>query len=136
ETYARETGQAIVKPFLLVIARDTTHAAQLVELVQREDFFEGRYRDRVIQVDSSQTGAAEDQMITRLLRVEHADEPTEIVVHVNMLKEGWDVTNLYTIVPLRAANARTLIEQSIGRGLRLPYGRRTGVAAVDRLSIV
>jgi type III restriction enzyme len=46
------------------------------------------------------------------------------------------VTNLYIIVPLRAANARTLIEQSIGRGLRLPYGRRTGVAAVDRLNIV
>ena len=42
----------------------------------------------------------------------------------------------YTIVPLRAANARTLIEQSIGRGLRLPYGKRTGVAAVDRLNIV
>ncbi|MEO8009119.1 MAG: type III restriction endonuclease subunit R, partial [Betaproteobacteria bacterium] len=61
---------------------------------------------------------------------------TEIVIHVNMLKEGWDVTNLYTIVPLRAANARTLIEQSIGRGLRLPYGKRTGVATVDRLSIV
>ena len=53
-----------------------------------------------------------------------------------MLKEGWDVTNLYTIVPLRAANARTLVEQSIGRGLRLPYGKRTGVAAVDRLTIV
>src|SRR5690606_19192273 len=49
---------------------------------------------------------------------------------------GWDVTNLYTIVPLRAANARTLIEQSIGRGLRLPYGKRTGVASVDRLNIV
>ena len=53
-----------------------------------------------------------------------------------MLKEGWDVTNLYTIVPLRAANARVLIEQTIGRGLRLPYGKRTGVSAVDRLSIV
>src|SRR5574340_474858 len=53
-----------------------------------------------------------------------------------MLKEGWDVTNLYTIVPLRAANARILIEQSIGRGLRLPYGKRTGVSAVDRLNIV
>ena len=64
------------------------------------------------------------------------DEPTEIVIHVNMLKEGWDVTNLYTIVPLRAANARILIEQSIGRGLRLPYGKRTGVTAVDRLNIV
>ena len=68
--------------------------------------------------------------------MEHNDEPTEIVIHVNMLKEGWDVTNLYTIVPLRAANARTLIEQSIGRGLRLPYGKRTGVTAVDRLNII
>ncbi len=75
-------------------------------------------------------------MIRRLLAVESVDEPTEIVVHVNMLKEGWDVTNLYTIVPLRAANARTLIEQSIGRGLRLPYGQRTNVPAVDRLNIV
>lgn len=46
------------------------------------------------------------------------------------------MTNLYTIVPLRAANARILIEQSIGRGLRLPFGKRTGVSAVDRLSIV
>jgi type III restriction enzyme len=75
-------------------------------------------------------------MIERLLKVEHTEEPTEIVIHVNMLKEGWDVTNLYTIVPLRAANARILIEQSIGRGLRLPYGKRTGVTAVDRLNIV
>jgi hypothetical protein len=90
----------------------------------------------VIQVDSSRSGAEEEEMITRLLAVESVDEPTEIVIHVNMLKEGWDVTNLYTIVPLRAANARTLIEQSIGRGLRLPYGKRTGVAAVDRLNIV
>ena len=75
-------------------------------------------------------------MISQLLTVEHPDNPTEIVIHVNMLKEGWDVTNLYTIVPLRAANARTLVEQSIGRGLRLPYGKRTGVDAVDQLNIV
>jgi type III restriction enzyme len=136
ETYARETGNQVVKPFLLVIARDTTHAAELLALIQSNEFFEGRYKDHVIQVDSSQTGAAEEAMIERLLKVEHAEEPTEIVIHVNMLKEGWDVTNLYTIVPLRAANARTLIEQSIGRGLRLPYGKRTGVTAVDRLNIV
>ncbi len=68
--------------------------------------------------------------------MEDPAEPTEIVIHVNMLKEGWDVTNLYTIVPLRAADSRTLVEQSIGRGLRLPYGKRTGVTAVDRLTIV
>jgi len=136
ETYAREAGTFIVKPFVLVIARDTTHARQLVDLIQSDSFFDGRYKEKVIQVDSSKTGAEEDEMVERLLKVEHADEPTEIVIHVNMLKEGWDVTNLYTIVPLRAANARTLIEQSIGRGLRLPYGRRTGVTTVDRLNIV
>jgi type III restriction enzyme len=136
ETYARETNNEIVKPFLLVIARDTTHAGQLLQLVESTEFFEGRYKGKAIQVDSSRTGKEEDEMVERLLKVEQADEPTEIVIHVNMLKEGWDVTNLYTIVPLRAANARILIEQSIGRGLRLPYGKRTGVTAVDQLSIV
>jgi type III restriction enzyme len=136
ETYARETEQCSVKPFMLIIARDTTHAGQLMQLIRSEQFFAGRYQDRVIQVDSSKTGAEEDAMIERLLKVESPKEPTEIVIHVNMLKEGWDVTNLYTIVPLRAANARILIEQSIGRGLRLSYGRRTGVSAVDRLNIV
>lgn len=135
-TYARENSVKLVKPFMLVIARDTTHAGQLLALLESEAFYEGRYQGKVIQVDSSRTGAEEEEMITRLLAVESVDEPTEIVIHVNMLKEGWDVTNLYTIVPLRAANARTLIEQSIGRGLRLPYGKRTGVAAVDRLNIV
>lgn len=135
-TYARENGVQVVKPFVLVIARDTTHAAQLKTLIESDAFYEGRYAGKVIQVDSSRSGAEEEEMITRLLAVENVDEPTEIVIHVNMLKEGWDVTNLYTIVPLRAANARTLIEQSIGRGLRLPYGKRTGVAAVDRLNIV
>lgn len=135
-TYARENGVKVVKPFMLVIARDTTHAGQLLALLESQAFFEGRYQGKVIQVDSSKTGKDEEEMIARLLAVESVDEPTEIVIHVNMLKEGWDVTNLYTIVPLRAANARTLIEQSIGRGLRLPYGKRTGVAAVDRLNIV
>ena len=136
ETYARQTSREIVKPFLLVIARDTTHAGQLLQRIKAEEFFGGRYRDKVIQVDSSKTGAEEEEMIQRLLAVESTEESAEIVIHVNMLKEGWDVTNLYTIVPLRAANARVLIEQSIGRGLRLPYGKRTGVVAVDRLNIV
>lgn len=133
ETYARQVGERIVKPFMLIIARDTTHAADLMKLIKSKEFFEGRYAEKVIQVDSS---VREEETIERLLKVEHTEEPTEIVIHVNMLKEGWDVTNLYTIVPLRAANARTLIEQSIGRGLRLPYGKRTGVIAVDRLNIV
>ena len=136
QTYAHTNDVAVIKPFMLVIARDTTHAAQLLALLESGDFYGGRYKGKVIQVDSSKSGKEEEEMIARLLAVESVEEPTEIVIHVNMLKEGWDVTNLYTIVPLRAANARTLIEQSIGRGLRLPYGKRTGVEAVDLLSIV
>jgi type III restriction enzyme len=136
EVYARENGKPIVKPFMLVIAKETDHANALMKVIEDEAFFEGRYKGKVIQVHSKQTGEERDETVEQLINVEKPDNPTEIVIHVNMLKEGWDVTNLYTIVPLRAANSKTLVEQSIGRGLRLPYGKRTGVSAVDRLTIV
>jgi type III restriction enzyme len=136
ETWARQNDKPIVKPFMLVVSRDTTHANQLQKFMESEEFFSGRYKGKVIQVHSNQTGEEKEENVQRLLAVESPDEPTEIVVHVNMLKEGWDVTNLYTIVPLRAANARTLVEQSLGRGLRLPYGKRTGDQAVDTLHII
>ena len=136
ETWARQNDRPIVKPFMLVVARDTLHADQLQKHMESTDFFAGRYSGKVIQVHSNQSGEEKEEVVQRLLAVESPEEPTEIVVHVNMLKEGWDVTNLYTIVPLRAANARTLVEQSLGRGLRLPYGKRTGDQAVDTLNII
>jgi type III restriction enzyme len=136
DIYARETGRPLVKPFMLVVAKDTTHAEDLLKKIEDAGFFEGRYKGRVITVHSNQSGEEKDETVQQLLSVEDPANPTEIVIHVNMLKEGWDVTNLYTIVPLRAANSKTLVEQSIGRGLRLPYGKRTGVADVDRLTIV
>ena len=136
EVYARNNDKPIVKPFMLVVATDTTHANALQQVIESDTFFEGRYKGKVIQVHSNIRGEEKDDVVQQLLTVEHPDNPVEIVIHVNMLKEGWDVTNLYTIVPLRAANSRTLVEQSIGRGLRLPYGKRVGVPAVDRLTIV
>lgn len=136
EVYARENDKPIVKPFVLVVAQNVEHAADIQKYLTSETFFNGYYKDRVITVHSGQRGEEKDENVESLLAVEDANEPTEIVIHVNMLKEGWDVTNLYTIIPLRAANSKTLVEQSIGRGLRLPYGRRTGVPAVDRLTIV
>ena len=136
EVYARENEKPVVKPFMLVIARDTEHADALVKAIEDASFFEGRYKDKVITVHSKLKGEEADETVEQLINVEKPENPTEIVVHVNMLKEGWDVTNLYTIVPLRAANSKTLVEQSIGRGLRLPYGKRTGVGVVDRLTIV
>ncbi len=136
QTYAQQNDLPIVKPFMLVVAQDTTHANDIVAAIQNDSFFDGQYKDKVITVHSKQKGEEADETVARLLAVEDPNEPTEIVVHVNKLKEGWDVTNLYTIVPLRAGRSRTLVEQSIGRGLRLPYGKRVGVPAVDRLTIV
>ncbi len=136
QTYAQQNDLPIVKPFMLVVAQDTTHANDIVAAIQNDSFFDGQYKDKVITVHSKQKGEEADETVARLLAVEDPKEPTEIVVHVNKLKEGWDVTNLYTIVPLRAGRSRTLVEQSIGRGLRLPYGKRVGVPAVDRLTIV
>jgi type III restriction enzyme len=136
EVYSRENNVKRVKPFMLVVAKDTEHANALMATIESPSFFNGDYRGKVITVHSKQTGEENDETIQQLLTVEDPNNPVEIVIHVNMLKEGWDVTNLYTIVPLRRADSRTLVEQSIGRGLRLPYGKRTGTSAVDRLTIV
>ena len=136
DVYARQYDKKVVKPFVLVVAQDTDHARQLRELLESESFFESRYQGKVAEVHSKQSGAEEDENVQKLISVEYPNEPTEIVIHVNKLKEGWDVTNLYTIVPLRASASEILTEQTIGRGLRLPYGRRTGVEAVDRLTII
>ncbi|MFJ5717287.1 DEAD/DEAH box helicase family protein [Neobacillus sp. NPDC093127] len=136
EVYARQNHLQTVKPFVLVVAQETTHAEQLSNLLQSDDFFNGSYKGKVITVHSNQRGEEKDETIQELMALEDPKSEIEIVIHVNMLKEGWDVTNLYTLIPLRAANSKTLVEQSIGRGLRLPYGRRTGVKTVDRLTII
>ena len=134
--YASNNNLDYVKPFILIVSQDTLHAERLLNIVKSADFFDGRYKHKVITVHSAKKGEERDETIAKLLSVESPNETTEIVIHVNMLKEGWDVTNLFTIIPLRAANSKTLVEQSIGRGLRLPYGRRTGIPAVDRLTII
>ncbi len=136
EVYARTFGKPIVKPFVLVVARDTEHSKAIMSYIKSKDFFNGYYADKVMEINSAQRGAEKDENIERLLSLERPENKIEIVIHVNMLKEGWDVTNLYTIVPLRASASETLTEQTIGRGLRLPYGERAGEDEVDRLSIV
>ena len=135
ELYARQTGRAVVHPFMLVVARDTAHAKELHAYLESDAFFNGAYHGRVIEVHSNQTGEESNEAMARLVSLEH-DAQTDIVIHVNKLKEGWDVTNLYTIVPLRASASEILTEQTLGRGLRLPYGARTGNEMVDTLTVI
>jgi type III restriction enzyme len=135
EIYSRNNNVAKVKPFILVVCRDITHANEVFNYINSQHFYKGAFIGKVLQIDSS-TRNTED-IEKQFLTLESLDNEIEIVIHVNMLKEGWDVTNLYTIVPLRAANAAVLIEQTIGRGLRLPYkGERTGVDKVDKLTVI
>lgn len=132
ENHKGEDGVHLVKPFALIVCKDTTHAAEVERFVTTLDG--GRYSgDKTITVTSKKTGLESERNMELLLAVERADNPVEVVIHVNMLKEGWDVNNLYTIVPLRKAESLILREQTIGRGLRLPFGHRvarddTGVA--------
>lgn len=134
--YAKNYNKEFVKPFVLVIAQGTEHARKLRNLLESDDFFSGAYKGKVIEIHSKQSNTEEDKNIQNLIAIEDPNEPTEIVIHINKLKEGWDVTNLYTIVPLRASASEVLTEQTISRGLRLPYGTRTGVEAIDRLTII
>ena len=122
-----------VKPFMLVVCKDTDHAKQVEAYIRSALFGYGEYAgaDKTIVVHSKQKSTESEANMKLLLDVEKYDNPVEIVIHVNMLKEGWDVNNLYTIVPLRTAASRVLREQMVGRGLRLPYGSRTGDKDVD-----
>jgi len=133
ERYALESGRPKVKPFMLVVCSDTTHAKQVFDYVRSEAFYQGAYSDKALQIDST---TRTEEIEKQFVNLEKPDNKIEIVIHVNMLKEGWDVTNLYTIVPLRAARALTLIEQTIGRGLRLPFGERTNDKHADTLTVI
>ena len=58
------------------------------------------------------------------------------VVSVSMLKEGWDVKNIYVIASVRAMESQLLTEQILGRGLRLPFGERTGNPMLDTVEVL
>ena len=94
DIYARTYHKPFVKPFVLIVAKDTEHSKQIYEYIVSNDFFDGYYKDKVIQINSSMRGAEKDKNIQQLLSLESEENKIEIVIHVNMLKEGWDVTNL------------------------------------------
>ena len=134
--WAQNNNKDVVKPFMLVVAANKEHADELETFMASDGFRKGYYKDKIVKVYSGMSAADDEKMVGQLLEIEKPGNRIEIVIHVNMLSEGWDVTNLYTIVPLRAANSVNLVEQSIGRGLRLPYGELTGDETVDTLTVV
>ena len=119
ESYCRNNSLPVITNRVLVSTQDIAHSERVKAKLENDDFLQGRYKGKVLLVHSG----SEDQQIQQLLDIEKIENPFEIVVHVNKLKEGWDVKTIYTIIPLRASVSDILTEQTIGRGLRLPFGR-------------
>lgn len=134
--YCSNNSLDYVKPIVLIACKDTDHAKRIREKIDSDDFLKGKYKGKVIEVHSKQTGEEAEENVKLLLSIESATNPIEIVLHVYKLKEGWDVNNLFTIIPLNAAKSDILAMQTIGRGLRLPFGEQTGDDKIDTLDIV
>ena len=107
-------------PKMLVVCEDTT----VSPFVENFLLAEGLNEDDVTRVDSNRSGEipkAEWQVVKqKLFNVDKYDKP-KVIISVLMLREGFDVNNICVIVPLRATTAPILLEQTIGRGLRLMW---------------
>lgn len=131
DAYAESQHRPQVNAVMFVVCSDVNHANQVAGLLRTPEYF-GR-AEAVLQVDSKH----EDETTLRLLNeLDRSHSPVRAVVSVNKLKEGWDVKNIAVVVTLRAMASEVLTQQTMGRGLRLPFGRYTGVGQIDQLDII
>ena len=117
---------------MLVIAQDIDEADEIQSMLQDSSFAEGRYADKILIVHSKQP----DEALAELEKLEEPGNPYRVVITVGMLKEGWDVKSVYVICSLRASVSDLLTEQTLGRGLRLPFGKYTDIEILDTLEVL
>ncbi len=123
---------APVNPVMLVVAKDIADAEEYGRIVRSAEFFGGQYADSVLVVHSKSA----DEALAELAKVEDPASPVRIIISVGMLKEGWDVRNVYVIASMRSSVSEILTEQTLGRGMRLPFGAYTGIEILDTLEVV
>lgn len=116
ETYCKNNSKLLIKPVVFVSTKDIQHGKFIQEKIESDKFMHGEFKGKTLYVHSG----SEDKQIEELLNLEKEGK-YEIVIHVNKLKEGWDVKNIYTIIPLRATVSEILAQQTLGRGVRLPF---------------
>jgi type III restriction enzyme len=107
-------------PKMLIVCEDTSVTPFVEEFLRSS----GLGKDDILLVDSNKKGEMKkdewDKTRERLFDVDRHAQP-RVIVSVLMLREGFDVNNICVIVPLRASGAAILLEQTIGRGLRLMW---------------
>ncbi|HEX6478366.1 MAG TPA: DEAD/DEAH box helicase family protein [Ktedonobacteraceae bacterium] len=127
------------KPILFIMMNTTDEAEDVGDWLRRSyaSDFGGNNRTLVIHTDKSGEISKKDLDAARKLarEVDRPDCPTNAIVSVLMLREGWDVQNVTVVVGLRpyTAAANILPEQAIGRGLRLMF---RGQAYAERVDII
>lgn len=131
DVYAERVGANHLNAVLFVVCADTDHASQVAELLRTPRYFSSDFA--VLQVDSNHDDAQTQFLLENL---DAPNSPVLAVVSVNKLKEGWDVKNIAVVVTLRAMASEVLTQQTMGRGLRLPFGKYTGVLQIDQLDII
>lgn len=132
DSYCEATGANSFKATMLVVAKSIEEANEYGELLASNEFHGGAYRGAILVV----TSGSSDEALEKLANVEDEDSPVRIIISVGMLKEGWDVKSVYVIASMRASVSEVLTEQTLGRGLRLPFGRRTGVEFLDTVEVM
>ncbi|CAB0659269.1 DEAD/DEAH box helicase [Corynebacterium diphtheriae] len=131
DSFAASENRKHVNAVVFVVCSDVDHATQVTELLRSPEYLGND--DAVLQVDSKH----EDELTQRRLNeLDRPHSPVLAVVSVNKLKEGWDVRNIAVVVTLRAMASEVLTQQTMGRGLRLPFGHYTGVWQIDQLDII
>ena len=132
DEFAEREGVDSVNAVMLVVAQSIQEAQAYAALLKSESFAGGKYAGRVLEIHSK----SPDKDLAELEAVENRDSHVRIIVAVDKLKEGWDVKNVYVIASMRASISKILTEQTLGRGLRLPFGRYTGVEFLDTLEVL
>lgn len=124
-------------PKMLVICEDTS-VAPFVNQLMLED---GLSQEDVVTIDSNAKGEVSEEewkeTKKKLFDIDKYQKP-KVIISVLMLREGFDVNNICVIVPLRSSEAPILLEQIIGRGLRLMW-RETdydSIKAEDRQRVL
>ena len=136
DAYSDDNGLPRVNPVMLVIARNIDEAIEFQAVLDSNTFDGGAWVGKTLLVHSRLTGEDKEKALADLEAVEGADSPVRIIISVGMLKEGWDVKNVYVIASMRASVSEVMTEQTLGRGMRLPYGRYTNVELLDTLEVL
>lgn len=124
-------GMKKISPALFVVCSNVEHATETANLL-RGPAYCGSH-DAVLQVDSQH----DDDRTRKLLDdLDNPSSPVRVVVSVDKLKEGWDTKRIAVMCTLRAMASEVLTQQTMGRGLRLPFGKRTGSGRIDQLDIL